>query len=122
MLSEMDWKEINEDDFPDVKQKKVVIVRELVKRTVKRPYEPLVFRLLRFFSAEVVHILDGYVCRVLESIINNRLETFLTIVDKYGAFNQLKRVFGHLESNSVQEFLLNFITRLQESDNTLSLA
>jgi hypothetical protein len=37
-LSEMELKEINEDDFPDVKQRKVVVVRELVKRTVKRPF------------------------------------------------------------------------------------
>jgi hypothetical protein len=69
-----------------------------------------------------VHILDGYVCRVLENMVNNRLEAFLIIVDKYDAFNQLRRVFSHLESNSVQEFLLNFITRLQESTHALSLA
>lgn len=48
-LSELEFKDITEDDFPEVKQRKVVLVREMVKRTVKRPYEPLVFRLLRFF-------------------------------------------------------------------------
>ncbi len=95
-LSELDLREITEDDFPEVKQRRVVLVREKVMRTVKRPYEPLVFRLLRYFSAEVVHILDGYVCRVLEGLVNNRMEAFLAIIDKYEASNQLKRIFAHL--------------------------
>lgn len=79
-----------------MKQKRIILVKEKVMRTVKRPYEPLVFGLLRYFSSEVVHILDGYVCRVLEALVSNRMEAFLAIIDKYAASNQLKRIFAHL--------------------------
>jgi hypothetical protein len=34
----MDFKEISEDDFPEVKQRRVVTVREKVMRTVKKPF------------------------------------------------------------------------------------
>lgn len=67
------------------------------------PYQPLVLSLLNFFSnSPVVHILDGYVSKVLENIINNRFEEFIDIVGRYKKFDSLKSLFSHIDSNSVQ--------------------
>jgi hypothetical protein len=111
----LDDKDICEDDFPDAKVRKTVIVKETAKRTVKRPFEPLVFKLLRYFEAkEVVYILDGYVCKVLDSLINSHFLPLLKILEKYNKFSSVETLFGHIDSTSVQEVLLSFIGKTVE--------
>ena len=57
---------------------------------MKKPFEPLIFQLLRYFKEpDIVHILDGYVCKVLDSLVSNRFEQFVAILEQYGRFGMI---------------------------------
>ena len=74
----------------------------MVKRTVKKPFEPLIFNILGYFkNKDVIHILDGYVCKVLESLIASNFTQFVTILEKHHKFSLLEGLFNHIDSTSV---------------------
>ena len=52
---------------------------------------------------------------MLESLLTNSFEQMLGVLGKYGRVNAVKKMFGHLESQSVQDFLLGFISKLAQS-------
>jgi len=73
----------------------------------------LIFRLLEYFQKPgAFHILDGYVCRALDNVLNNRFSMILTILRKYQRFDKIRAIFTHIESNSVQDTLFNFVDKL----------
>ena len=86
--------------------KKILRVKQTIRKNVVKEYKPFIEQLFGYFNGEINHTLDGYVCKVLETLLKKHPVKVIQYIFRSKIY---KSMLKHGESFSVCEFMVNVL-------------